>query len=619
VTEVPAGVSEEEIQQKLLAWYGQQQQQQAAPEEEEEGFWKKHGKGAFESFRSGMFAGFNDELEGIGSIVNPNKVPDVEGGARARYEASRDATREAMELFGKDHPMLKMALEFGGGMITGGALMKMLQMARGGKQSLILGGAAQGALTGVGTGETAEERAQGGVLGGVLGAGAGAAGKVVERFIPGVGTRAQAAEEVLGGRSLKQAQQQLRELQEGFENPWARFMHVEPGGAEMGYLGASPAMRKQTEQALVDLQRRQGELVEDAARNITGVSASRTDADNAILARRQQEAREMYEPLRGAAVDLSPKLRETLDTPAGQAAADATLQALRNQRRNPDLSLEDVQGDFDFWHGYQQVLRDMSNRQSVSSRPLSSLEASSIGGMRDDVMSELFGQEDWGASYAAATARFRENSEIMEALTDSEKFAKLSRDKLSAALGKLETDEERTAFASGVVNDLIEKALTTGDETGNVSRTLLKSPALRQKLSMVLGDEKMDDLEEAMRKISKIAETRGQVLGNSRTAERQARQTRVGEEPSKAAAVLRSIANVQPGDALAQLFDAGAMGTIPEAVADDMLRVALSMSPEELASALAKLQAASKGWRTGVGATVGGASSLAGSFTGGGF
>jgi hypothetical protein len=358
---------------------------------------------------------------------------------------------------------------------------------------------------------------------------------------------------------------------------------------------------------MTDLQRRQGELVEDTARRITEVPATRTDEELAAVANRRVEGRAMYDPLRGETVQLTPRLRDSLNTPAGQDAAEATMRSLRTRRRNPELQLDDVVDSFDFWHDYQQVLRDMAKKRSASTTPLTGPEARVIGEMRDEVMTDLFGQQNWGLNYADATRRFRENSEIIEALTDSEKFAKLSRDKLKAAVSKLDTDEERAAFAAGVVNDMIEKALTTGDETGNVARAFIKSPALREKLGIVLGPEKMDELEDAMRRLSKIAESRGVILGNSATAERQARQARIGEEASVRASAARSALNMQLGDAFAQALGFGGMKTVPPKVADQMLDMARSMTPSQLAETLAKLEGQSGNINMGLGVLTGAA------------
>jgi len=554
---------------------------------------------------------FNDELTGLGNTVAPFASESDKGyfeGMGERYEEGRDAVRRLENLYGEDKTFwdqaLGLAAEFAGGAVTGASLLKAINWLRRGKNSLVAAGAAGGGLAGVGTGETPGERGIGGVAGGALGGALGVGAKMAGDLIPGVGTRARARDEMLAGRTPENAAAQIDELQQGFAEPWARYAHVEPTGAQAGYAAASPDKRAELEAALTATQRRQGPLMEQATRDITGVQGTRSGADDALLAQRRAEGRQMYDPLRGETVEITPKLEASLTTPAGQDAMQATLRSLQTQRRNPDLGFADVQDDFEFWHGYQQVLRDMAGKRSVSTQPLSGPEARAIGDLRAEVMDELTGNQSWGEDYALATARFRENSEVLEALTDSEKFARLSRDKLQRALSKLETDDERTAFATGVVNDLIEKALQTGDETGNVARTLIKSPALREKLEMVLGAEKADELEVAMRKLSRIAEARGIILGNSATQGRQARQAAVAGP--NAGGALRSALNLDFGNALMQAFDIGGNPIIPPKVADDMVGVALS-DPQGFAEALAQLERASRNVNTGLGAAVGGA------------
>jgi len=116
----------------------------------------------------------------------------------------------------------------------------------------------------------------------------------------------------------------------------------------------------------------------------------------------------------------------------------------------------------------------------------------------------------------------------------------------------------------------------------------------------------MARLERAMRNISKIPESRHIITGNSRTANRLARQERLAAG-KESAQMLKSALNLQLGDALSQMLGTNGLGQIPPQVADDMLRAGLSMTPEELASALRQLEGASRSINTGLGAAVGGA------------
>jgi len=562
---------------------------------------------------AGASFNFNDELTGLGNALVPFASESDKGyfeGMGERYEEGRDSVRRLENLYGEDKTFwdqaLGLAAEMTGGAITGAALLKALKWLRGGKNSLVMAGATEGGLGGVGAGETANERLKGGGAGTVIGGALGTVAKAGEDLLPGVGVRSRATEEVLGGRSVEQAQQQLQQLNQDVAQPFARYMQVEPMGTEAGMLGGTPGMRNKVLDVLEGQQRSQGELIEDSARNITGVRADRTLDEDALFAKRQAEANAAYDPLRGETVDVTPELEATLKTPAGQDAAKNTLRSLRTRRRNPDLQLEDVIDDFDFWHDYQQVLSGMSKKRSVSEVPLSAVEASAIRDMRNEVMTELTGKQAWGDDYALATAKYRENTEIMEALEDSEKFSRLSRDKLRKAVSKLDSDEERTAFVAGVINDVIEQSLRGGDETGNLTRAWTKSPALREKLQIVLGKEKMARLERAMRNISKIPESRHIITGSARTANRLARQERLSAG-KESAQMLKSALNLQLGDALSQMLGTNGLGQIPPQVADDMLRAGLSMTPDELARALRQLEGASRTINTGLGATVGAA------------
>lgn len=542
--------------------------------------------GALSAVASGATFGLNDEitgfLSGIESLLSG-------GDYSTGYEKGRDLTREAMRIFGEDHPVIQLALEFGGGMLTGGALFKAMKVLTGGRAGAVTTGAVGGGLAGVGTGETAEERA----LGGAIGAGAGAAlGKTIDAVgsvIPGMRAGAQAdraKEAILAGRSVDEAGSAIEDLNRGFDSPWARYADVNPEYAQTAMTSAPPAEAKAFADTLNARQRLQAPLMEQATKDITGVSDSRVAARTALQEQLTREGAEMYNPLRGQPVTPTQEMLDTMSTPNGQRAVEHTLKAMREQTGNADLSVEDVAGSWDFWHNYQQVLRDIGTGKLNSDVPLSGIEGRAVMARRQQIMNDLFGDPDWGEAYRSATNRFKNNKELIEALDSSDKFASLSRDQVKEALGRLKTDEERAAFAAGAINDMIERSLRNPD-TADIARKMVRTPALRQNLEMVLGEEKLMELDDAMSRLSKMTQTKNVVVEGSQTQPRQERVARIAAGDDTA---LEHFANLQFGTGIKNMLGIGTGRTIPDDVALQMLRASAARNPIELSGAINALE-----------------------------
>ena len=149
-----------------------------------------------QTFGQGITLGGGDELSGLASQfaegLRPGSTPESRREAR---QAGTAQSREGLEQFREEHPVLAPALQIGGGIATGGLAAPLI--AGSGSASIpgaLLRGAgvggAEGAVGGALSGETPGERATGAavgaglgtVLGGAAGTAVGTAGRLIQRF-----------------------------------------------------------------------------------------------------------------------------------------------------------------------------------------------------------------------------------------------------------------------------------------------------------------------------------------------------------------------------------------------------------------------------------------------------
>lgn len=143
---------------------------------------------AFDALGQGAMLGFSDELAGLLGAI-PAAVSTRNWNLAETYRGVRDAARENAAAFRERNPVGSTALEFGGGLLTGGLGAGRLAGLKGaelvGKSGLL--GGALGAASGLGYSdaetatEMAADAAKGGALGGVLGIAFPAAGQAVAR------------------------------------------------------------------------------------------------------------------------------------------------------------------------------------------------------------------------------------------------------------------------------------------------------------------------------------------------------------------------------------------------------------------------------------------------------
>jgi hypothetical protein len=557
----------------------------------------------------GLTLGFGDEIEaGVRSLFQDEEYAEI-----------RDKIRNEIAQFREDEPWTANTAEIGGGLLTGGvgggraaaamAARKVAPMVRN-----IAVGAGEGALQGLGTGqgsigEQAVSTATGAGLGGAVG---GTLGKI---FSGGEASRqgnvvADLATNRAGFRDADELAQAVAELNQGATKPWATVADINPGLAKVA-ADARPPNRQQFVDSLETRQATQIPQMEDALQNTLGNRLSRTETRNALAQQRRAQGEQMYDPLKNEVVTPTPAMMAQLDfDDASRDIAKKALNATRRQWNNKNLELDEAVNQFDFWHNFQQLQREAASGATESARALGGPQGRAIGQARQTIMDDLFGQE-WGPAYKAATSRYRTNSKIMEALEDSEKFMKLDLDELADVVDELRTPAERTAFATGVVSDLIEKSMR-GPDTANLARNLIKSTGMRRRLETVLGSEKAGTLINQMQKLSKMTETLNEVSRGSQTSTRETlRDITAGNQVPMGA--IEAAGRFDPiGVGRAMFGRDAASKVMDKGVAEKTLNLAGARTPDEIMRALAELQS-SRGMGP-AGAIIGGAGTPVGNY-----
>jgi hypothetical protein len=286
------------------------------------------------------------------------------------------------------------------------------------------------------------------------------------------------------------------------------------------------------------------------------------------------------------------------------AADDALLSMQRRAAREGrqdayDMTIGDVEDSFEFWHELQSTLRERASQLGTPTRTGTSRRAGGmVGSLRDDLMGELTDprRHSWGPAYEKATLKYRQSSEVIEALKDSAEFAKTDPADLRKIMSGL-SDEERTAFATGTVADLLYKVAGQSD-TSNQARSLMKSTRLKENLAVLLGEGPAAKLIDRLEDEAKKLDTYKKVTGNSATSIRQAMSEVLGENPgaefvnevlqgNMLGAAKAGVSSIMPNNAGTKTMD-------PRA-AESILDMMMITDPMKLNRAMAELESQRQG------------------------
>jgi len=453
---------------------------------------------------------FNDELEA--AIRAPFSVQT--------YRELRDQLRAREAQYAEAAPTEKLGLELGGAIVSGGGAFKGLtmiprvaQMGRGAQ--LIATGALEGSLAGAGGADEMTGVPVAAATGGALGAVLGGAAHRVERLYPGVAQNQNIAAAVERGGGVTGLQNEVANLNLGARTPWARVAHVRPEMAQAA-LNVQPQGTDAFVQQMRQTQRGQPARVQDAmARHLGVTPQGRAESLAQLEAARRAHGNAQFSPLTGETVNPTADMVAMLETPLGQRAGREALNVIREQRRDPSLELADVIHEFDFWHAAQQVYGDFGRRRMASDQALSGPLAGSAFTRQREIIDNME-SHPWGPQYQAAREAYRRNSQVIDALNSADEFAKLPADELRTTVRNM-SPREREVYGMGIVQNISEMARRS-PEAADQARNVIKSQAMRENLSTLLGASRAKRLIEELDRLSAGTQAYNRIFSGSKTA-----------------------------------------------------------------------------------------------------
>jgi len=490
----------------------------------------------------GLTFGFADEIEARARSL----VQD------APYEEIRDEIRESNKAFREDSPVLSYGAELGAGfLVPGGALKAGATLARGagtmGKVArgigsalptsrgggMVAGGAAEGVLAGAGYSEAQNVGgiATDAIIGGGLGAGLGLGGAALERGLLGKARREGAGEIAMAraGYTPDEIVQRVSDV-----GPQATLPDASAGMKGLAYSAQSSVPGSKADDYidfLADRTLGQEARIRSSVETATGMQGvgTRKSAERALKDFRDKEASQLFGGVQAQAQGMPINVSDARRTMIRQdktvsGIANNVLERMRRRSENYDLSLEDVEGTFEFWHGLQSQMRETAKKMGTPVRPGSiRQEGGDLMEMRQKLLSEMRNpkRNAWGPDYEDAQKAFAKRSASMDAMTDAAQFQKMETADLKELVAGMDV-EERTAFTTGVVADLLQK-VSTSVESADIARKIIRTKQLKGNLEVLLGSqEQATALIKKLRSESEMLATESFMFKGSQTAPRSA-------------------------------------------------------------------------------------------------
>jgi muramidase (phage lysozyme) len=520
---------------------------------------------------TGVTANFYDELRGLmeaGGLdpKDPASLGALLKGAYSywtgdpeaakRYQAGAGREREITQRAEADQPVASIVGSIAGGVALplGTALQAPTMGARAVRSAAVGAGfgAASGAGEGVGAGDSVSRAASGAALGGAIG---GAASPVLDVVARGGGRAVQEAGRYLFPNVEQRAAGMV-------QNAAQSAQRVDPG-ARTRLLPAEAAATPQS--AVADITGEPGRAI---ARWAANVSPEARETLNAMVdpryagqaervvgwlertfhypeATAQREAirlageavnnpnyaRAMQDGARGV---WNPELQRLAGAPAIQQAAREAIPSLSNRsitegfrapRQNPLTTGPDgrvsltalpngnqIVPDLRFW---DQVKRGIDAQIGKAEAQGNRAKVDELTGLNNHLIAQLdLAVPTYGAARAGAAHFFG----ARDALQAGQEFVRGNMPIAEARrnLARM-TANERQLFQDGFVSRYIQDLSKVGDSR-NILNKVAESPAARQKLNLVLGPQRANELEAMLRIEGVMNLTRSHTQGNSTTA-----------------------------------------------------------------------------------------------------
>ncbi len=481
----------------------------------------------------GATFGHSDEIQaGMGAAWD--KIASMgDADFETRYNLRRDAIRKVIEKQSKDNPRTSLALQLGGGLLTGGAALKGAQALGTPVQGLrgaAATGATLGSVTGAGVAEEMEdipaETAKGAVMGAVmatvLALGGTAVPMIWSKLAPGVQNRfaklAQAS-----GLTADDIQTRLQAL-----GPKATIADVDDVFARAADVAAS-RLGPQSKNVAALLRRDETQfsrLMEPIKRTLGGQEQAIQTAGQ-LKQLRMDQSSPLYEQAFAKGINITSKLKDLLSRPESVKAWKKVQQVGKS---DPDVDVALMGKGEPSLRGMQEITEHLADRASALVHQRKNKQARIIGNLRRAILREL---DDQSPQFRQARDLWSGTKAADDALESGQNLFKMPVDDLREFL-KNASEADKTFFRLGV-GRAIEDKLAAATDTADLSR-MLRNPAFRQKISAVMPNTGATvDLLNTIRAEAIKKHTANTVGRGSQTHPRQVAEKQLGGQQSIAA------------------------------------------------------------------------------------
>lgn len=560
------------------------------------------------------------------------------------YEALLDQIRREYKTYSEQNPVTSTIAEFGGGALPGVAAMMIpgtqaagaaqLQRSTMGALGRMAGmGATAGAVSGAGS-ATEGSRGAGALAGGVLGGAVGAA-------LP-VATRAGAAGGRWAAERLAPTAARVEERAAGKMNQALRESGIDPQEvarrvAQDRAMGV-PSTVANVDRALTDLaevvaqrtgrgtrtveeklgQQKSGARERAYQQVSKGLKPGDYYADEErLVAELRNRARNVYDTAYAKGAVDDPDLLEILKNPtfAGffqKAQSIADKEALAAKLRGEDPSAyalpdiyepkfkidpetgQQVPDGFDVSKmpdvrtlDYIKRGIDATIDSGFRGSGMSKAEASALRELRREFVSAI---DRNVPEYAAARKAYAGDIEVIDAMrTGMNDFGKLDHEQVAKLVSGMSA-AEKEAFRTGVARDLYGRIMNPSGNFNSAQR-LIGSPEMRQKLESLFDNKSQFDLfAGALEREAQLFHQANAVLGNSRTAKRQAMRDALEEEPGVGQAIATAVTGGFWNSLTSTALRAASRSSMTEETSSKLADMLMSSDPNAVAAVVRVLE-----------------------------
>ena len=471
-------------------------------------------------------------------------VQGYDTASQAAHPIARTAGNLAGAVAGTAPLVLAAPAAFGAG--GGGLIARSLAS---GATGTALGGADAAVRSGGDVRSTIEGAGIGGVTGGVAPGVGRLVGKGVSAIADAFARRGAAASAGLTPRAFSQFTRAARDDALTSATMGDRLSALGPDAMPMdlgpnlqrqaGAIAARPGPGQQIiRSAITDRAAGAGDRVSQALDTAIGQPVNTLDLADQIIARRATAARPLYEAAYAKPVPFTRSLEDLLTRPSA-AKAQRQAQRLAADEGIPSKAwFANVADDGSVTIKNVPDVRQLDLTKRALDDMISSAQRAGNGNearVLTDLKSKLVAQVDAAVpEYAAARQAYSGPSGVIDALVEGRKVFSngFTPDQMRSEFAKM-GDAEREAYLQGARAQIADIMGTARNDAASV-RSLFQRGYNREKLALLIGNDRADQLLNALESETRFGETARVVAGNSETAARQAAGREIGGEAGPA-------------------------------------------------------------------------------------